>query len=293
MRRRFRIGITKGGMIFLLFLFAMTIASTNYRNNMAYLFTFSMLSIFLSSIPFSFYNMRGVRIRSVESHTVFAGEEGLFSVTVDNLSSREKYGITASFSLKDEPVEFKDIEPGGSATFDIILNSEQRGEYQIPEIIIYNSYPFGFIRGLYKVVTGQSYIVFPAPGGKKELPPVTVDEVSDGSGKSAEGGEDFSGYRNFRPGESLRHVDWKAYARGRAMLIKRFDGEGGSSQWLRWSDVSGGDTERGVSQLTRWVLEAHKENIPFGLDIPGAKLKVTSDSLHTIRALTALALFRG
>lgn len=277
--------------MFLLFLFAMTIASTNYRNNMAYLFTFSMLSIFLTSIPFSYYNMRGIKIRSIEAHTAFAGEDAVFTVTVDNSSTREKYGITSTFSLKGVQTQVRDIEPGGSATFDIVLEAESRGEYKIPLLMVYNSYPFGFIRGVCKIEADQTYIIFPAPGGKKELPPAKEDTGLEGSGRSSKGGEDFSGYKSYRPGESLKHVDWKAYARGRAMLIKQFDGEGSSSQWLSWSDVAGGDRERGVSQLTRWVLEAHKENIPFGLDIPGFKLKVASDSLHTIRALTALALF--
>ena len=36
---------------------------------------------------------------------------------------------------------------------------------------------------------------------------------------------EFSDYRNYQPGDDLRHLDWRLYARSDRLCIKRFEQE--------------------------------------------------------------------
>jgi len=105
------------------------------------------------------------------------------------------------------------------------------------------------------------------------------------------GGDDFSGYRNYRPGESLHHLDWKAYARGRSLLVKEFNGGGCGAVWLDWQELAGFDDEHRLSQLARWVLGADRLGCDFGLKLPHYTIAPDSGSLHTQQCLQALACY--
>ncbi|MGE5341150.1 MAG: hypothetical protein ACM3SY_06675 [Candidatus Omnitrophota bacterium] len=51
-------------------------------------------------------------------------------------------------------------------------------------------------------------------------------------------------------------------------------------------------TESRLSQLTRWVLEADAQGLPFGLRIPGTQIEWSAGPSHTTASLEALALFQ-
>ncbi len=88
----------------------------------------------------------------------------------------------------------------------------------------------------------------------------------------------------------MHHIDWKAYARGRPLSVKEFTGGGTSQQWFAWEHLGNMDTERRLSQLTKWALEADQEGKEFGLRMPDAEVKCDSSPGHTTRCLETLAL---
>ena len=80
-------------------------------------------------------------------------------------------------------------------------------------------------------------------------------------------GDDFAGVRAYVPGESLRHVDWKAFARGRPLSVKQFTGGGGYELWLDAAEMGRLPLEARLSQLALWVVNAEKEEIPYALKL--------------------------
>jgi uncharacterized protein (DUF58 family) len=81
-------------------------------------------------------------------------------------------------------------------------------------------------------------------------------------------------------------------ARFDELYTKEFDGaRGRPALWLRWEDVRAAGTERKLSQLCRWILDAHKQNREYGLEIPGAVIEPSSGEVHRFACLTALALY--
>ena len=75
------------------------------------------------------------------------------------------------------------------------------------------------------------------------------------------------------------------------MLTKQFSGEAAQEIWLDWEGLPGMDTEARLSQLTRWVLDADRDGLSYGLRLPGLQHPPASGLEHKHRCLQALALF--
>jgi uncharacterized protein (DUF58 family) len=101
--------------------------------------------------------------------------------------------------------------------------------------------------------------------------------------------EDFRGLRAWQQGESYRQVDWKSAARSEGPLqIKDYAGGGSGVTWLAWGATSGGDEQR-LSQLAKWVIEAHQAGLCYGLRLPGSELAPSTGVRHQHDCLRALA----
>jgi uncharacterized protein (DUF58 family) len=103
------------------------------------------------------------------------------------------------------------------------------------------------------------------------------------------GGEDFRGLRGYQPGDPLRHLSWRALARGQELQTKEFGGSGLSEVWLDWDDTCGLHVETRLSRLCRWVLDADAAGQVFGLRLPGMVIEPAAGASHRRRCLEALA----
>jgi uncharacterized protein (DUF58 family) len=92
------------------------------------------------------------------------------------------------------------------------------------------------------------------------------------------------------PGESWRHVDWKAYARGRPLSVKQFTGGDGVELWFDAVALAEMPLEARLSQISLWVMEAEREEIPYALRVGKTILPVGLGSEQRRRALEALAV---
>jgi uncharacterized protein (DUF58 family) len=88
-------------------------------------------------------------------------------------------------------------------------------------------------------------------------------------------------------------VDWKAYARERGLVSKQFGGDRGEELWFDWRLLPPLDTEAKLSLLCRYVLDAARLNLHFGLRLPTVTLEPNQGARHKHRCLSALALFPG
>jgi uncharacterized protein (DUF58 family) len=111
------------------------------------------------------------------------------------------------------------------------------------------------------------------------------------SGDKGRGVDDFAGFRPYRPGDSPRHLFWKAVAREQPLLAKQFGGDRTDELWLDWRDLEFLDTEARLSQLCRWVLDADQNWQWYGMRLPGVEIAVASGDAHKQRCLEALARF--
>jgi len=94
-------------------------------------------------------------------------------------------------------------------------------------------------------------------------------------------------------GESQRHIDWKAVARGQALMTKQFTAESDGLLYLDFEAVRRlDDLEARLSQLALWVIEAERARRPYGLRLPLVEIPPSLGEPHLHRCLRALALFK-
>ena len=112
-----------------------------------------------------------------------------------------------------------------------------------------------------------------------------------GAQDHALGDEDFTGLRAFQPGDSIRRIAWKAYARGQGLHTKQYAGTDVVSHVFDWDSLAGLDAESRLAQLCRWILDAHERGEAFGLRLPGIVIGLNVGAAHQERCLNELALF--
>ena len=150
--------------------------------------------------------------------------------------------------------------------------ARQRGEHNVGTLCLTSAYPLGFIRFLKNFALSQTYIVYPKPAGDMRLPSGFVHR-RDGRPLTELGeGDDFAGLRAYVHGESQRHIDWRAVARGQPLMTKEFAAEAEGVAYFNFSALHFTNVEESLSQLTLWVIEAERARRPYGLRLPGIKI---------------------
>ena len=106
------------------------------------------------------------------------------------------------------------------------------------------------------------------------------------------GNEDFNGIRAYRSGDSLRQIHWKAYAKGLGLVSKQYASEaGGTEMWLDLDRAPGAGIEERLGQLCRWIIDAEKAGLRYGLHLPGKLIAPDAGFIHYEACLEALALY--
>ena len=269
-------------------------AASSQNSAAIYLLLFLLTSVFLVSIPHTLINLAGVTLRVESAKPTFAGDEVCLPVEIMNSSRATRYGIEVVLPSSDKIRERVDCIPRNSAArINLRFPARNRGEYKIEKLNLTSCYPLGFTRALKKVVSNQTYLVYPKPAGNSQLP----TEHSRFADSRAEQGfgpnDDFAGVRDYVPGESQRHIDWKAVARGQPLMTKEFAAETRGAVRLDFIELHHAHVEEKLSQLTLWVIEAERARQPYGLRLPDLEISPAVGQMHFHRCLRALSLFGG
>ncbi len=286
-QRRIFILPTRQGLSFAVLLLLMLLGAINYNNSLAYLLTFLLGSVAIVSILHTYRNLAGLTFRAGASHPVFAGDNAGFDIHIDHPANDVRHAVWLRAN-KQHPV-VTDVSPQHTATVSVPLPSTRRGVLPLGRVTIDTRYPLGLFRAWAYVDPAMHTLVYPRPATRAALPPLSPRSLSD-QGDQGRGADDFVGFRSYHPGDSLRHVHWKAVARGQGMVTKQFGGDRVEELWLDW-DTANGDVENRLSILCRWILDAEASQQTYALRLPGVNIQPGRGEQHRNRCLEALALF--
>jgi uncharacterized protein (DUF58 family) len=278
----------------LLFVLAvMWYAAASQNNGAAYLLLFALTGVFLVSIPHTLLNLGGVKATTESVKPAFAGQEVSLPVEITNESRAKRHGIALSLPDSGSASERIDNIPAGKAARVMLrFSALARGEHEIGNLSLASVYPLGFLRVRRRVAAPQRYLVYPKPAGDPNLPMGRARSTRRRPRAELGEGDDFAGVRAYVPGESQRHIDWKAVARGQALMTKQFTAEADGLLYLDFAEVRLSDLEDRLSQLALWVIEAERARHPYGLRLPTAEIPPSLGEWHFHRCLRALALFQ-
>ena len=300
-QRRVYVLPTRNGLLFALTLLLMLGGCLNYNLGLGYVLTFLLASVALVAMLYTFRNLAHLELAAGRAEPVFAGGSAVFPVLMRNPTgltrlsvgvAQARSGVRAKTRV-EAPADWCDLPAGATGIALLRLPAARRGELRLPRLRVFTTYPLGLFTAWSNVHLDVRCLVYPCPEPGAVPMPLAQPGEAQGS-QRGRGQDDFAGLRRYQPGDSPRQVAWKAVARGQDLLTKQFTGVGAGELWLCWSDLPPElALEAKVSRLTRWVVEAARAGVPFGLDLPGTRHEPNTGYDHEHACLTSLALYPG
>lgn len=285
--RRVFILPTQRGLGFVVLIVLLLLIAFVYNNNLAYMLTFLLASIFFVTILHSYKSLAGLVVQKGRSKSVFAGEAAEFDIHIDNTTDLERHQIQVT--LQD--TQNLTIKAHSTADITLYSTTRKRGWHQAGSVTLSSTYPLGLFRAWSPIRFNFKALVYPKPA-HVEIPfPQTLSAQAQ-QGVRRKGGDEFYGLQEYQSGDSIRHIHWKAFAKGLGVFSKQYDGEQSSEEiWLDYDYAPGHHVEERLSQLCRWVVDAEQAGIRYGFVLPALTLQPDNGLAHYQKCLEALALF--
>lgn len=282
---------TRTGLVFAAVVLVMLLGSLNYQNNLGLLFAFFLAALGLVVMHHAWFNLLGLAVQARAGSAVFAGEPASFELSLRGKGQRMRPDLRLR-TRGGEPTPALHVPPGDQARVRLSVATTQRGPLALPELRIDTRHPLHLFQSWCHALPEATTLVYPAPA--PQAPPPATDGGENRQPRpsgAAEGREDYAGSREYRQGDSPRHIDWKAYARERGLLVKEFEGDQGGEVWIDLAQLSVGDLDTRLSVLARQLLDAAGSGARFGLRLPGIEEHPARGEAHLHRCLTHLALY--
>lgn len=278
---------TRSGLGFAFLIVLALIGAINYQSSLGFFFAFLLAGIAHSAMLRTYASLLGLEIRTGNAQPVFAGESAHFPLILADRRGRQRLGIALPESQTSA-----DVAAHGETTTQVRIASTARGWLALPRSRLECRTPSGwFVAWTYLSIASEC-LVYPQP--EPLPPPLPAGSQSGGHGlREGQGDDDFSGLREYQPGDAPRRVAWKQVARIDQMFSKQFQSPLSSEVVLDWQALGGLDVEARLSRLTAWVLQAEAGGHRYSLILPNFIQPSGHGPLHQEACLRALALFPG
>ncbi|MDX6696585.1 MAG: hypothetical protein QOF02_4188 [Blastocatellia bacterium] len=240
------LGLTSGGVIFLGIFAIVAFAAWNTGNNLLFLVFSLLASTFFVAWMAARATLRDLVVSARFPDHIFAGEPAPVIVTLRNTKR-----FLPSFSVLVEargPFEpapiarkgrrarlrfhkrvlayFMYVPHRAAAEQRIEQLFERRGHVLITGFELSTRFPFGFFRRRRRLrARDVDIIVYPKPqpaSDELHLLPMNAGRLAS---YRRGAGHDLLSLRDYQPQDDLRHIDWKATARARQLIVREFTAE--------------------------------------------------------------------
>ncbi len=236
------VGITGGGAVFLLIMIVVGFAAWNTGNNLLFL-VFSLLcsTLFVGGVA-ARASLRDLIVSARFPDHIFAGESAPVIVTLRNAklvlpsfsilvesrgpdeSNKSPRARRRRQSFSKRPLAYFTYVPHHAAAEQRVEQIfHTRGHVHINGFELSTRFPFGFFRFRRRLsARNVDIVVYPKPkpvGDELHLLPMYAGHLA----SSRRGvGQDLFSLRNYQARDDLRHIDWKATARSRNLMVREF-----------------------------------------------------------------------
>ncbi|MBU0500075.1 MAG: DUF58 domain-containing protein [Gammaproteobacteria bacterium] len=278
------------GLVYAVLLLLLLIGSINYANNLGFLLTFFLTALGLIAMVHTWRNLVGLRLRCGRPDPVFSGRTASFPFYIEATGSRLRPDIELLYS--HIAIDACDAGPGQENRLNLTLTLSKRGRFVLDRCVVRSRYPLALFRAWTYVQPEVQCLVYPRPLSWTPQALVSAEaDPGNGMARRDVSGTDYHGLREYRPGDPLKTIHWKSYAKGQELMALEFETPTASDLWLSWDAVPGPDMESRLGQLCHAVLDAAAGNLRFGLRLPGKTLPADDSPHHVDDCLRALALF--
>jgi len=278
---------TREGMLLIMIVVVMLLVAINYQNSLIFAFAFLLCGIFFTCMLYTHRNLSCLKVRPVKSRTAFASEDACFTLAVSSKGKSEIHDLTLGFNA--------DLFVCGNyfreeRLVDLYVPTSERGYFDPGKLLIETRWPLGLFRAWTRRGINMTSLVYPKPV-ICDLPETALVISDTGTAINREGADDFFGLREYQESDSLRHIDWKVYARSDQLMVKQFGSTIDTSLWLDWDHFGNASKEERLGKLCYCVIQLSQKEVVFGLNMPSVSVEPSKGDNHRISLLKHLALY--
>ena len=288
--------IYQQGFLYLALILITFIAGVNYANNLILGFCFLISAILCISFYLSFKQLHGVSLEVIVDEVGKVNEVFKVKIILQQAQASAKY---LNFKISDiEHPKLNNTDAKNSVhasqiqsvlfqekqqSVEIHLMPDQRGQFQIPPIQIYSTYPLGLVRAWTYIYLTENYWI--APEAK-----AFSQNFQHYSNTGEPDLDEFKELRNFKSGDSLQSISWKQAARGQGLFVKQFEDLVDTHvMQIEYSKMPSGDHEEKLSFIMELVDQCEQSQTPYSVILPHAQTENGVGERHYIQVKTLLA----
>ena len=298
---------TRPGLMLLLTLVVLLVASINYQLNLGYLLTFLLAGTALVGMHVCHGTLRGLEMNLIAPCAHHACTRTAFDIKLTNQRRSARCGIALSL-LEPQAVNgqtgaerhwaWTDVPAQGSSVVQVAFTPLKRGLHRLPTLTAETRFPLGTFRVWTVWRPAARVMVYPAPEpGPPPLPSGAPRAQGAGTAARAQRSGEFDGVRGYRRGDPLKNVLWKKAAKAgehsgdsAGLVVRDTPQAERQDLWLDLRQAGPADLERQLSRLCAWVLQADRLGLRYGLRLGAAEVQPGSGQAHKRQCLEALAL---
>ncbi len=237
-------------------------------------------------------NLRGLNVRLVGARPAAQDSEKFIPVELRARGAVSPCGLEVLVIGAAKSVFVESVPAGGAVIVDLPPPMRHAGGPL--RLVVRSVYPLGLFSAECVIETAWVRRVHPEPAGDLPLPAADTSRqgdalaVSSTRGQSS-GGDDFAGLREWRAGDSPRHIDWRSEARGAPLMVKTWSSGFQGVVVLDWNALQLEESAR-AAQIARWMQSCEDEGRPYELRMPGLIIHAGHGPAHLRRCLDALSM---
>ena len=277
---------TRFGWLLGLLMFAMLMGSLNFNNNLGLLTTFIVAGLASNSMLIAFRNLNGLQVLRSAAEPVFAGQQATLLISLVNPSARTRIGLEIALGSQRQSLSLPPAQPGEAC---ISLPTSHRGWMAPPRMRIQTRQPIGLFQAWSWFRPEQPLLVWPQPATN---PPPLPDHAAELEGQDQQHqleGDEFFSLRNWREGDPLHRVAWKASQRHDTLLARELRRPRSRQLMLDLDQAPGRDREERIRIVTAWTLQAFRQQRSWTLRLGPETLGPDQTEAHLHACLKALA----
>jgi uncharacterized protein (DUF58 family) len=191
-----------------------------------------LVAMLLVGLVIARRNLGRLAVRRIPPAQAFAMTPIEVGVEVVNRGKRDSYAVTVddaidSVDLTSKDVLFSRVPRSSTVKSKYELFPERRGRLMLGPMTLLTRFPFGLFTARTTVESIQEVVVFPALGTMTDAWRRSTGRASDSSRNLRPSvdrlQEEFHGLRDYREGDSLRHIHWLSTARRGQPVVKEFE----------------------------------------------------------------------
>ena len=308
--------VTGGGVVFVAVYTVVAFAAWNTGNNLLFL-VFSVLSSTLFvGVAAGRASLRDLVLTARFPDHIFAGDPAPVIVTVHNtkrllpslsvvVEARERAGpgparrrrFRRAPERKRALAYFMYVPHRAKVEQRVEQTFTARGRVYVTGFEISTRFPFGFFRQRRRLrARDVEIVVYPKPeglGDELHLLPAAAGQME---ARRRGAGQDLHSMREYQPQDDVRHVNWKASARHRRLIVREFTAEDERrvhvvlDPFVEAGDDARGRFERAVTEAASLVAHFVAENAEVRLTDGAGETRYGVGREHLYECLRRLAL---